>query len=477
MHVADMILYWARTDPHRPALIQPELITSYQALADAIESIGERIEQLSLGRQEVVGVSIAAPSFFVATVFALLRSGHNAALLHRSLLPLLQPSGIRHLIYDTHGHMLSGGKNIRFDESWLPKPHAERRPYRKRPIEGGDLISFTSGTTGLPKKVAQTGKALQQLLTYPYTCASGSHQKVLVMPGLSTTFGFNRVCEILNVGKTACFAPDATSALSLISMFNIEFVIASPAQALSLAEMKKKDSGYRVDSIAAMVVGGGPMSPDGIANLRATLCRNVVSQYGSTEGGVVASAPFDVLGDVPGGVAFPWVELAITDEAGQELPPGSEGYIRYRTPQLTENLAGSNSLSNVRDGWFYPGDIGSVTADGVLRIHGRSSDVLNRGGIKVSGTRIEQILEALPQVKQAAACGVSGPSGLEEIWIAIVADGTIDVEDIKLMLRDHQDIGIAPDEIFVLDELPRGELGKVQKFRLKELLLSRKKAA
>ena len=159
------------------------------------------------------------------------------------------------------------------------------------------------------------------------------------------------------------------------------------------------------------------------------------------------------------------------------MPPGSEGYIRYRTAQLTENLAGSNSLPNVRDGWFYPGDIGSLTADGVLRIHGRSSDVLNRGGIKVSGTRIEQILEALPQVKEAAACGVSGSSGLEEIWIAIVADGIIDVEDIKLILRDHQDVGIAPDEVFVLDELPRGELGKVQKFRLKELLLSRKKAA
>jgi acyl-coenzyme A synthetase/AMP-(fatty) acid ligase len=474
MHITDMILYWGRTEPHRPALIQPELVTSYQALADAIESIGERIDQFGLDRKSVVGVSLAIPSFFVATVFALLRRGYNAALIHRQLFPLLLGSGIRNLIYDTHGQMLSGGKNIRFDASWLPGSQVDRRGRRERPAEGGDLIYFTSGTTGLPKKVVQTQEALQQLLEYPYTCASGPHRNVLVMPGLSSTFGFNRVCEILNVGKTAYFAPDSASALALISLFQIEVVIGSVSQALDLVKTRDQHPGYRVDSIATVFVGGGQIAPEGIANIRSSLCRNVVNQYGSTEAGVVALTPYDVLDDRPGAVALPWVELQITDEQGQALPPGSEGTIRYRTPQLTKNLAKFNGDANIRDGWFYPGDVGSLAPDGVLRIIGRASDVINRGGHKVSSARIEQILEAVPGISEAAACGIPGPSGLEEIWLAIVANGVIDVEDLKLRLRDHQDVRIAPDEVFIVDALPRGELGKLQKHRVKEMLLSRK---
>jgi acyl-CoA synthetase (AMP-forming)/AMP-acid ligase II len=176
---------------------------------------------------------------------------------------------------------------------------------------------------------------------------------------------------------------------------------------------------------------------------------------------------------------LPWAEIQIVDEAGVVLQNGTEGLIRYRTPRLIETIksSGADTVPGVRDGWFYPGDIGSLTADGVLCLTGRSSDVINRGGVKVSGTRIEEVLKALPEVTDAAACGIAGPSGLEELWIAIIASGPVDVEQIKMHLRKHASVGVAPDQIFLVDELPRGELGKVQKHRLKELLLSLKRDA
>ena len=163
----------------------------------------------------------------------------------------------------------------------------------------------------------------------------------------------------------------------------------------------------------------------------------------------------------------------------QQLPAGSEGVIRYRTPQLIENLkvAGGDQIPSVRDGWFYPGDIGALTDEGVLRLSGRSSDVINRGGAKISGTRSRGNTAGWPGIKEAAACGVVGPSGQEEFWIAIVTDGAVEIDKVKEQLHQHSDIGIRPDQIFILDALPRGELGKVQKYRLKELLLSRAKAA
>jgi acyl-coenzyme A synthetase/AMP-(fatty) acid ligase len=319
------------------------------------------------------------------------------------------------------------------------------------------------------------------LLHYPFTCASGNHQKILVMPGLASSFGFNRICEILNVGKTACFSLNSEAALSLIDLFGIEVVVASAVQALSLAEAKSRNPAYRLDSLKSVIVGGGKIETEAIANVSAVLCRNVLSQYGSTEAGVVALAPSNAIADIPGAIGFvlPWAELQIVDETGSVLQPDAEGLIRYQTPQLAENIKASDShaVPGVVQGWFYPGDIGSLTAEGVLCLAGRSSDVINRGGVKVSGTRIEEIVRALPKIRDAVACGVVGPSGLEEIWVAILVDGSVDVEQIKTRLSEPDGVGIAPDEIFVLDEFPRGELGKVQKYRLKELLLGLKRGA
>jgi acyl-CoA synthetase (AMP-forming)/AMP-acid ligase II len=246
-----------------------------------------------------------------------------------------------------------------------------------------------------------------------------------------------------------------------------------------LVDAKLKNPDLKLESLKAVLVGGGKVEPDSMARIRALLCRNVLSQYGSTEAGVTALAPFDLLARTPGAVGFvlPWTDLQIVDDSGEVLAAGLEGLVRYRTPQLMENLrlVGPGNIPGVQDGWFYPGDIGYVNVEGVLCLTGRSSDVINRGGVKVSGTRIEEILSALPGVKEVAACGVAGEH-FEEIWIAIVPDGSIDVEDISRYLREHKDIGVAADQVFLLDAFPRGELGKIQKPRLKELLRHRSQA-
>ena len=483
MPIVDMIYYWARAVPHRPAITQSDMVTSFQGLADAIESFGERIDRLNLDKREPVAVSIANPAFMLATIFALLRNGYAAAPVNARLYPHLAGAGIRNLIYDTTGLAVSGGRNIRFDMSWLPdaKQQDTQRAYRHRPAENAGLVFFTSGTTGLPKKVTQTAAALQQLLEYPYSCASGAHQKIMIMPGLTTSYGFNRVCEVLNAGKTACLAPNSEAALALVDTFGVELIVASTAQALELVDVKRKNPAYQLNSLQTVWFGGGIITSERIFDICTVLCRNCTHHYGSTEGGSVASAPFEVIADIPGavGIVLPWVELEIVDEAGGVLPGGSEGLIRYRTPRLLHNLEalGADHMPGVKDRWFYPGDVGSLTAGGVLCLAGRTSDVINRGGVKVSSTKIEEILEDLPEVNEAAACGVMGPSGLEEIWVAIVADGSIDIEQIKRRLSDHDELRIAPDEVFVVDKLPRGELGKVQKHRLKELLLGLKKGA
>ena len=475
MHIVDMVFYWARTAPHRPAVIQRSMVLTFQTLAGGIESIGEHIDRLNLPKQEPVAVSIINPAFMLATVFALLRSGYCVAPIGVRRAPEIAAAGVRTVIYGAEGQIAAGTRNIRFDPSWLPDGQHEARPaqHKRTPAENPDMIFFTSGTTGMPKKVIQPAGALNERLRSPLACGAGPYQKVLLLPGLTITFGFNFTCEVLNFGKTVCFSR-AENALSLIGLFDIDVVVVSAAQALGLADAKLKNPASKVDSLKAIYIGGGKVEPDGIARIRSALCRDVINDYGSTEAGTALRSPFDALGDAPGGIPLPWVETEIVDDAGQQVPAGTPGAIRIRTPQLRETLksAGPNQIRNTRDGWFYPGDVGSLDNDGALRLLGRSSDVINRGGFKVSSTRIEEIVQTLPEIKEAAACAILGSSGLEEIWIGVVPNGAIDVDRIKAHLREHEDVQIAPDEVIVLEDLPRGELGKVQKPRLKELMLA-----
>jgi acyl-coenzyme A synthetase/AMP-(fatty) acid ligase len=476
MHILDMVFHWARMDPHRPAIILPEMITTFAGLADGIESVSTRIDKLDLDKREPVAVAIATPALFVVAVFALLRSGYSAVLANRGLIPHLQPNGIRNVIYDVDGLVASGGRNIRFDSSWLPTgPLANRKHQRRLAGDGdGDVVVFTSGTTGLPKKFVQTRRGLEQRIAQR-TTADTMRRAALVVPGLASAFGFNRTCEILHSGKTACFAPSIEGGLHLIGLFRIDTVVASAQQALALATAKESEPDAPVDSLHAIFIAGSKLGPEGVKRVRASLCRNVINEYASTEAGVAAVAPFEGIEAVPGAVGFatPWAEVEIVDEAGMPLPNGREGIVRYRTQQFLDNIEpGDGEAPHNR--WFYPGDMGQLTEQGILCISGRTTDIINIGGTKFSANRIEEIVASMPGVRETAACGVEDASGLEQLWIAVVPSGPVDIEGIKRRVREDKDAGIAPEEVLLVQALPRGDLGKVQKAKLKEMMLGLK---
>src|SRR5262249_38636218 len=190
MHVVDMVFHWARVDPQRPAIVLPELVTTFAGLADAIDSISNRVDQLGLDPREPVATAIGNPALSMAIVFALLRSGFSAAPATRGLIKHLQTNGIRNLIYDVEGFVASGGRNIRFDNSWLPAASvpSAARAYRRRPIGDVGLIFFASGETGLPKKFVQSRRSLDGHVAMRFI-ADMTRQSALVVPAVASSFG------------------------------------------------------------------------------------------------------------------------------------------------------------------------------------------------------------------------------------------------------------------------------------------------
>jgi acyl-coenzyme A synthetase/AMP-(fatty) acid ligase len=482
MNVVDMIFHWAREQPDRPAIIQPDMIMTYKEFAKAINSVAKRISNYKLDQTQPVAVSIHHAIKRLVACFALMRCGMAVAPIHESMLPIVREHGITNLIHMREAETLVGGNNIQFDDSWLLAGASSSPVHISHGNLAGDssaMIFFSSGTTGRPKKIVHTNEALLERLKLANVTGDASFPRALIVAGLDGSFGFFSAWTIFFAGGTACFAPFGAPMLLMLSTYKIEYIVASPRQALTLLEVVEKSGGYQLGSLKTIRIGGSLVSRQFIQQVRANLCPNVLITYGTTEAGTVALASYDTIVNTPGAVGFvlPFAELEIVDESGIVVPAGVEGRIRCRTPIFLKNFTANNPgvTGPDRNVWFYPGDYGHLTADGKLCVSGRADDVINRGGHKFSAIDLEETLRSCRGIDDAAVCNVWGASGIEEIWAGIVPRPDLNVDDFihslekDPTLRARFDSNI--DQVFVVDLIPRTQAGKIQRNELRNVLL------
>lgn len=472
MHLVDMVYFWARTTPRRAAVVQPDGIVTYLALAQAIESAAEYFAANILDRAKPVTVAIPTPSKMLAASLGLLRAGFNVIVAGKMDLPHMPADDSDALVYERGDKPPDGRTNIVFNESWLSAGvhvSSPANPLSQPRTKGGDVFFFTSGTTGRPKRIVRTQKAWEQRILFNGTSAFTDYERALIVTSPASAFGFTRAYEVLYAGKTACFAAVGQPLLWLANTYAIDLIIASPHQALALADLQEKVTRYPLSALKTIRLGGSVIAPEGIERIRNQLCRNVVLAYSSTEAGIIATAPYEMIAHIPGAVGFviPGSEVDIVDAEDQVLPVGSEGFVRVRSQQFLMNFAITDSNT-----WFYPGDFGWLTEDGVLCIAGRKGDVVNRGGAKLSATDLESFLTSCAGVKDAAVCTFMGSSGYEEIWVALVFLPSIDMATFRQKIDSSPEFGGNIDRLFVVEVIPRGQLGKIQREQLKEMLQS-----
>jgi len=472
MHIVDMVYFWARTTPKRPAIIQPDGMVTYLALAQGIESAAEYFARSILDKSKPVAVSLpTAPKMLVATL-GLLRAGFSIISTTKSEFAHLSPNDTNTLVYERGGATLDGRTNILFNESWISvgaNAVAPGKPPRQPRTKDTDMFFFTSGTTGRPKRIVRTQKAWEQRILFNSTSAFTEYERALIVSSPTSAFGFTRAYEVLYAGKTVCLAPFGQPMLWLADTYGIDLIVASPQQALALAEMQEKVTRYPLIGLKTVRLGGSVIGRDGIDRIRNHLCRNVIIAYSSTEAGTVATAPYDMIAHIPSAVGFviPEVEIEIVDAADNVLPLGSEGFVRLRSKQFVLNFGIDNAST-----WFYPGDFGWLTEDGVLCIAGRKGEVLNRGGVKLSVVDFENFLLSCPGVQDAGVCTLMGQSGIDEVWVALVFEPSIDLAVLRQQIDSSEEFGRNLDKLFVVEAIPRGQLGKVQREQLREMLQS-----
>jgi len=225
------------------------------------------------------------------------------------------------------------------------------------------------------------------------------------------------------------------------------------------------------------ISGSAPLLLDTFNEFRERTTHTILERYGMSETVMLTSNPCDPAdGERRGGTVgfpLPGVELRIHDDAGNDVPRGEVGGIEVRGPNVFRGywrMPDKTREEFTADGWFKTGDVGRLDADGYLTIVGRSKDLIITGGYNVYPAEVEAVLNDMPGVAESAVIGVPHPDFGEGVVAIVVPrpgqslNGAALVSELKAKIANFK----VPKQVFVVPELPRNTMGKVQKKLLRE---------
>ena len=223
------------------------------------------------------------------------------------------------------------------------------------------------------------------------------------------------------------------------------------------------------------ISGSAPLLADTHREFEARTGHRILERYGMTEAGMITSNPYDgerIAGTV--GFALPGVSARVADDQGEERPRGEAGVLEIQGPNVFQGYwqMPEKSAEEFRpDGWFITGDIAVMADDGRVTIVGRAKDLIISGGFNVYPKEIESQIDELPGVRESAVIGVPHADFGEGVVAVVVADGSSELTEQSVVeaLKDRLARFKQPKRVYIVDELPRTTMGKVQKNVLRDV--------
>lgn len=484
MQLIRQIMFQARLNEAAPAIAFSGGVATYGVLARMVEAAVSALELLDLPAGTPVLLDVRNPLHHTAGILALGLLGLPSASIGASL--AVERAGVLPglLLTDRDDLALEGVATHKLDERWFAHDPS-------RPVDYARLLAlpgfagpeavvryvYSSGTTGFPKAVALTGAVLERRIFHTMLTTAQPHQgAALNMMGFSTIAGIMAPLMALPVGMLLCFAQGNAEALQMIRLFKVSMLALAVVQLRGFMTILAKEP--PPDSLELVAVSGARISTALLNEARARLCSNVVMGYGSTEMGSMTGGNAVSLERFEGSAGYvrPWVDMQAVDGNGLLVPPGTDGILRARSPEMAFYATQTaDPAETIRDGWFYPGDVGRIYGDGLVVITGRTTEVINRGGVIVAPELVEEVLRLDPAVGEVAVVGVP-MAGIDEIWAAVVSKQPIDAQAIAERAQSRLNEK-TPNRILRVDAIPRNENGKVMRGELRELLLSRVRSA
>ena len=222
-------------------------------------------------------------------------------------------------------------------------------------------------------------------------------------------------------------------------------------------------------NVRLFVSGSAPLLPETFASFRSRTGQAILERYGMTETGMNSANP--LAGErIPGtvGLPLPGVSVRIADAEGRACAPGMVGGIEVKGPNVFSGywrMPEKTSEEFTVDGYFKTGDMGEWLPSGYMKIVGRAKDLIITGGLNVYPAEIEERINALPGVVESAVIGLPDPDFGEVVTAVVVTRSGDALNESKLISALKADIASfkVPKRIYLVAELPRNAMGKVQK--------------
>jgi long-chain acyl-CoA synthetase len=475
----------AASAPEARAIQSGLLAISYAELASRIAATAATLKRMGVASGDRVILLAEANADFVCTYFAT----HSNGAICVPLDPHVAAPQLRDIVERVSPRLIIAEKqpgshaSVTFDDLTSGGSSGSSAESAPIDIEQTADILFTSGTTGRPKGVILSHRALATACAHINEFIGLRSDAVEVLPlPLSHSFGLGRVRCVLATGASLVLVPGFVNAPkifeALASYGATGFASVPTGIAILLSDRGEALQRFS-DQLQYIEIGSSAMPLEQKRLLMDLLPKTrICMHYGLTEASRSAYLSFhddqDKLESI--GRPSPRVEMRVVDEAGLDAEDSVDGQIEVRGGHLFTGYWQDAPLTEetLHDGWLRTGDLGRRDVDGYYYLQARSSDIINVGGRKVAPQEIEEVLATHPAIAEAACVGVPDPQGFsgEMVSAFLVAKPTCHnlpgFPELAKLLRQTLEPYKIPRKFTWIETVPKSSSGKVLRRLLKD---------
>jgi acyl-CoA synthetase (AMP-forming)/AMP-acid ligase II len=483
----------AQRCPDRPGLVDELGTLTWRQLDERINALAAALQDLPSGQPKVVGIMCRNHRGFVEAVVAANRIGSDVVLLNTSfagpaMADVVNREGVDAAIYDeeftaTVDRALADKPDATRIVAWtdgqheltvenLITDHAGQQP--ERTGRKGKMILLTSGTTGSPKGANQSGGSagIGTLKAILDRTPWRAEETIVIVAPMFHAWGFSQLIFAASMACTVVtrrkFDPEAT--LDLVDRHQATGLAVVPVMFDRIMDLPVEiRNRYSGKSLRFAAASGSRMRPDVVTAFMDQFGDVIYNNYNATEAGMIATATPADLRAAPDTAGRPagGTEIRILDAEFNELPTGEVGGIYVHNDTQFDGYT-SGTTKDFHAGFMSSGDVGYLDEAGRLFVVGRDDEMIVSGGENVYPIEVEKTLAAHPEVAEAAVIGVADEQYGQRLAAFVVLEpGSSATTDIlKQHVRENLANYKVPREVSVLDELPRGNTGKILRAEL-----------